>query len=251
MQIYIYSSDAQVVDGLIRRYPEINWVRLQHATDIQACKDEEQLVILLRSPVQVGSMLVSPEQVWKKYLTEQIPYCKFIVTGFTEARHSNYLDLLDLPTDFVGFVHQALPAGQDWELITTGAADMTDRLKSFFSGHGKESVMDILAKIQRPLKMTLDAVNVQHRNFQEVAGLLLTELPEDWQSLESRWQRYFFLFSCLPFFDLFKKSNILIQNLSSYFKHNNFKQEEIADTERVYEAIVSIKELMSKASSYV
>ena len=251
MQIQIYSSDAQIVEGLIRRYPNEQWVWFQKANELVVGEADDSKVIVLRSPVQIGSILASPERAWKKYLANQAPNTIFIIAGFVETQHSNYLDLLDLPEDLESFVNQALPAGQNWEPINTGAADMTEKLKSFFSGHGKDSVLDILSRILRPLKMTLDAVIVQHRNFQEAADFLLTELPEHWQSLESRWQRYFFLFNCLPFFDLFEKSNILIQDLSPYFEQENFKHWGIAELELIYETIVSIKELMSKASSYV
>ncbi|WP_148270448.1 hypothetical protein [Haliscomenobacter hydrossis] len=239
------------MEGLIRRYPNEQWVWLQQANEPVLGEADDSKVLVLRSPVQVGSILASPERPWKKYLANQAPNTIFIIAGFAGIQHRNYLDLLDLPEDLESFVRQALPAGQNWEPINTGAADMTEKLKNFFSGHGNESIMDILSRIQRALKMTMDAVKTQNRNFQEVADFLLADLPEQWQTVESRWQRYFFLFNCLPFFDLFEKSNILIQNLKPYFEQENFTHWGIAELELVYETIVSIKELMSKASSYV
>lgn len=251
MQVYIYSSDQEVVDGLARKYPKLNWSRLMEAKAITDLPQSDDLVIVLKSPVQVGSILVSPEALWKKYLTEHFPGCKFIVAGFTEAQHTNYLDLLNLPDDFEQGIDQALPAKEDWEPVCTGAVDMQEKMKNFFSGHGKESIIDILGQIQRPIKMTLDAVKIQQRNFQESAEFLLSGLSEHWESLENRWQRYFFLFTCLPFFDLFEKSSTLIKSLNAYFQHDILSQKEISDAELVYQTIISIRELISKANSYV
>lgn len=251
MQIHIYSTDIPIVDGLALKYPQVQWITLQHSSEIKHWPSNEQQIIILRSPVQVGAWLLSPEQLWKNYLAEQFPSCKFIVTGFAEAQHSNYLDLLNPPADLIEFMQQARPADEDWLPINTGAINMTEKLKNFFSGHGKESIMDILAKILRPLKMTLEAVKVQNRSFQEAAEFMLADFPSNWQLLESRWQRYFYLFNCLPFFELFEKSNTLIENLSANLKNNDLIQKDITKIEQVFESVIFVKELMSKAYNYV
>lgn len=251
MQVYSYSSDSQVVNGLISRYPEINWVQLQQATEINALKDDG-LILILRSPVKVGSILVSPEQTWKKYLAEQAPNCKFIIAGFAEAQHRNYLDLLNLPNDFAGFVHHALTVAQDWEPINTGASDMSKKLDNFFSGHGKDSIVDILSKINVPLKMALDKYHRQEpKNFGKLASDFLFGLTDNWLDFERRWQRYFFLFHCLPYFDLFEKCNILIERLRANFDPIFFSTWGFEELESTRKHLIDLEILLNKAKKYV
>lgn len=241
MKAYIYSSDQRILPFLAKQYTIIQWIGLDHAMEIGKMSETEELVFVLHSPIKVDSKLISPESIWKKYLGLKFPRSKFIVAGVKEAQQSNYLDLLNLPEDFRQFTIQAFQAKDDWQPINTGAVDLGQKLHSFLKGHGEESIIFILTKIQSSLYNTLQVAE---------ADPLFSDLPQLWQAFENRWQKYLFLFSCLPFFDLFENSNALIQILNPHFKPTSFKQMEIKDIEHVYKIVTIIDELMCKINSY-
>lgn len=250
LHVHAYNFPQNVLDHLVKRYPQVQWQVLHDPSDLANFDPLDKLIIILRSPIPVGDLLISAEQLWKNYLNVHLPETKLIIAGFSSAQAPNYIDLLDLPKNMESFLEQALPVHQYWNPVNTGALDMSQHFQRFFKGHGKESIMDVLINIQTSLKMTIDAVQNNGKDFNASVDALLNDLPQLWAEFKNRWDHYFPLFQCLPFFDLFEKSYTLINDLTPYLLQEHVGNYDMKGIKNTYTDVIQIKNLLKEAKEY-
>ena len=73
-------------------------------------------VLLIISPFCCNNIYVSSEAIWKKHYHLHSPETVLLTAGFKAAEHTNYIDLLRLPTDLDADPSNYLSTGfsADW-----------------------------------------------------------------------------------------------------------------------------------------
>lgn len=251
MLIYCFTSNELLLNPLQEKYPNFQWQILANPTAFFNLALDDATMLLF-SPFQVEDTLISPEASWKKYLAKKAPQSKLIVAGFVEATHSNYLDLLQLPPDLSTFIEGALSARAEWKPIHTGSENVDKRLKHFLEGHGTESTLEVVYQLRRKIQLVREAMDFRQESFKQAFQKLIIpeEIYEHWQTLTHRWQRYYLLFSCLPFFELFEEVHILIEDLSPDFQAEQIQNWNLELHTRVFQGILRIDKLLREAKRH-
>lgn len=208
-------------------------------------------IFLLFSPVWIHNCFISCDQSWKNYLQIENPQVKLISVGTVEVVHPNYIDILNLPNNFNYFFTNAKPAADSWTPIYTGGLKMEAKLHRFFEGHGNDSVSQVFTPINRQLNIIKDELK-QGTAYAELWSDLIipAKLPENWRIFRNRFINYYPYFFCLPFFTLFEKIYILVNELDAFFEQN-------CNNAKLFEALQcatkvnQIKELLSQTEKYV
>jgi hypothetical protein len=101
-------------------------------------------------------------------------------------------------------------------------ANIIDKLKTFFKGHGEESLLSILTSIGNDLDMGPKLVASDDYSVDECIQELIIKrkLPEKWDEFKERYNRYLVYFRYTPFFkeiqgltDYFQKVDAYLQNI--------------------------------------
>lgn len=185
----------------------------------------DESVLIIFEPVKIGGIYYSVYKVWKRYIEVRFPSSRIIVAGFINHQSPNYIDLLNLPEDFQTFVSHALPVSLNWE-APIECADVLERMKQFFKGHGKDSLISQLNKIQQSLNVAYVTAMEKEGDFQEIQDLLLTPyfIPE-WEELRRRWDYYSSFFEYLPFLPVMKSIGKAVNEISVFFSGNRINRD--------------------------
>lgn len=216
MDVHVYTSNQKLLKYLnVSDGRDIAWKQWQEGS---AGINN----LLLICPIIVENTFVSCEKSWKSYLEQEHPNTTFVTAGFTEAEHSNYIDLLDPPENLSRFFQKAAPAGATWTPVDTGGLEMKKILKSFLDGHGDVSIRQEFTSILITLKIAEDSFRQDPgMDFGRVRTELLepAEVMARWQSLKNRWSNYFPYFECLPYYSVFQEIDQLLAGLSPFFEN--------------------------------
>lgn len=208
-------------------------------------------LFILFSPVWHHEHFISCDKPWKHYLQKEKPDFRLITAGFREATHENYIDLIQLPTDFEVFFSNALPARDAWEPMGTGGLNMQAKLQRFFEGHGTDSVKQLFSKVITTIKIINDELkkgaklSVVCAEYEGYPNFI-----ESWSIFKNRFSNYYPFLNCLPFYDLFQKINVLIQK-TDLFVENNCQQDSLFEDLQVFDSITEMKALLNTAKKYV
>lgn len=219
--------------SLIPKVLNDNYIRSNRFTEIGFKGDDvlfnDESILIIFEPVKIGGIYYSIYKVWKCYLEVHFPSSKIIVAGFINHQSSNYIDLLNLPGDFQTFALHVLPVSLKWE-APIECADVFERMKQFFKGHGKDSLISQLNKIQQSLNVAYVTTMEGEGNFQEIWDSLLSPhfLPE-WEKLKGRWNYYYLLFQCLPFLPLMESIDIIFREISVFFSTDHINRDAFLD----------------------
>ena len=213
------------VSGSLERYFEQNGFKLKpfqipsENAEVFSKIDE---VLLLVCPIYCCGVYLSVEAIWKRHLQLFSPETLLLIAGFKGDRHSNYLDLFNLPADLNDFLKNTRTAKEKWEPVFSGGLDMKEKLKRFFQGHGDESVTDILHKILRVLNIAQKEMDNYHTSYEELKTELIhpSRLSEKWLELKNRWVNYYPFFEFLPFRQVFYSVDHLFKVVTPYFTSN-------------------------------
>ena len=208
-------------------------------------------VFILLSPVWCNNHFISCDNTWKKYFEINSPDVRFISAGFAELTHKNYIDLLDLPSDFSVFFFNAKRAGEEWKAADTGGLDMSKKLRNFFEGHGHDSIRQIFTPIYRILRIISDEIR-QGTAYEELYSELIAPnyLPQKWRIFQNRFSNYYPFFACLPFYPDFQQLKLLADSIDGYFE-DKCQQETLWKSLKVEPNIQVIQTLLSNAERYV
>ena len=214
--------------SLIPKVLNDNYIRSNRFTEIGFKGDDvlfnDESILIIFEPVKIRGIYYSIYKVWKCYFEVHFPSSKIIVAGFINHQSSNYIDLLNLPGDFQTFVSHAMPVSSDWK-APVECADVLERMKQFFKGHGKDSLISQLNKIQQSLNVAYVTAMEEEGDFQEIRDLLLTPyfIPE-WEELRCRWDYYSSFFEYLPFLPAMKSIGKAVNEISVFFSGNHINR---------------------------
>ena len=206
MLVQIFSDDPFAARPLEKRLSQIG---LEH-TIYKPGEEINATHFVLFSPIWCNEKFVVCDRVWKKYFeaykeenTRPFRKIKLITAGYVRAEDENYLCLLDLPEDLSSFLENALPCHEDWEPFAIKGLDVTEILRRFYLGHGKDSV---LAAFDSIAIKVYDIEKYRHTMpflaiIDEAAGLVSPEkLSHLWLNFRTRWEHYFAYAPSLPFY---------------------------------------------------
>ena len=179
--------------------------------------------LLILEPVKIKEEYYSISRAWKRKLMLSRGNVTLIVGGYAESEHSNFLSLLDLPTNFRNWLERvhnvaSFPleyAGTEqfnedgvkhdlfsdpWDrMLPLRGIDIINQLKKFLDGHDKHnSVSNQLTRLRTAM------VNMEVLEGDEKKETL-KEVTHEWDYLYNRWQYYKELFKWLPFYEASKK----------------------------------------------
>jgi len=189
--------------------------------------------LLILEPVKVKEEYFALSRVWKRRLMFDYGHIKLLVAGYAESDHSNFLNLLSLPNDFVAWLSQTHAIAQfplqyaggksyakggnkhdqfidPWDRkLPRRGIDMIKQLRKFLDGHDKHnSVSNQLTRLKVSF-INLEVCEGAEREKQ------LKDIFREWDYLYSRWLYYGPLFEELPFFRAHKRmEQILTKELN-------------------------------------
>lgn len=154
-------------------------------------------VFILVSPFEVQEKYVAPDHIWKKYLQQHAPQCKFFNLSIYPSDQPNHLYLFGLPDDFTTSVQAAPALADHWEPYVFGAMDARDRLQDFLEGHGGMSFYKPLYRL-KSLLQDIQREKTEGIPYAETWEELGSDVLSWWDALCTRWQRYQDFFQILP-----------------------------------------------------
>ncbi len=245
MQIDFFASDKKLLQYFnLSGCGEIIWEPWRHERPIR-----ENLLLIC--PIKMENTFISCEQSWKNYLEQECPETIFVTAGFTEAEHSNYIDLLNPTQDLSLFFQKAAPAKADWTPVDTGGLDMKKMMKSFLDGHGDVSIRQEFTSILITLKIAEDSIRSNPgTDFDQIKLELLepAQVISKWQSLKNRWSSYYPYFECLPYYSVFQEISQLLSGLSSFFEDGG--RLELSEELNCSEKLDRIRQLLNTCTQY-
>lgn len=227
--------------------PEIQRVlrHMWHDLDMQplslgaACPVDAD-VILLQSPIRYQGIPVCLDTMWKRHLVAQDKATvKLISLGFVPntSQHPNYIDLLNLSTDWQGAFSQAKPADANWEVVDTFGLDLQDKLHRFLKGHDNRDY-DSLVTAFSQINKKIDALSANiHQQKMAYAAALAQVMDEEnllnigfspaeiakqyppnlWKMFVGRLSNYKSYFQCSPIKPFFDKIDRTTAPLKPFF----------------------------------
>lgn len=158
-------------------------------------------ILLLVTPVRDDEgNWISPETVWKKYLSTHFPNLKVIQAGSNDdITGKNYLNWFELPVNFEAFVANAAPA-KDWVPYDTQGDNLGETWAKFLDGHDKSGFTDWFIVAKRRTGISYEHLSQNPASFDEILTDYLNDPDtlEAFENMQSRWQRYKFMFSADP-----------------------------------------------------
>lgn len=176
-------------------------------------------ILLIVNPFRCNNIYISAEAIWKKHLHLNKPDTTLLTAGFKSVKHSNYIDLLQLPDDPHAFIAQAKVAAEKWDPPFSGGLNIEDKLKRFYQGHGDDSVTDVLHTIIRIFSIANVEMKQYGTSFDELRADLffLNGVREKWVVLKNRWVNYLPFFRCLPFWNTFSEVDKMFDYIDPFF----------------------------------
>lgn len=149
LKILYYATNQEVPDYLNDTLKPQGYelVRYQMGEELQGD------LFILFSPVWHHEHFISCDKTWKQYFQKEKPTVRFITAGFRAETHSNYIDLIKLPTDFRAFFSNALRVKETWEPVDTGGLDMAAKLQRFLKGMGRIVWIKYFLRFTQRLKL--------------------------------------------------------------------------------------------------
>jgi hypothetical protein len=206
-------------------------------------------VLLLVSPFLTERGSLNGNALWKRYLAQHCPQTKLIVVGFKKKSGINYLDVFDLPENLSHFFETAQPAGADWQPVDAGGAEMQQELRTFFLGHGNESIAEAVSDVFKYCSL-IDPADAAGYVLIKTEFLDANDVPQKWAGLQRRWAKYEWLFPYTPFYHLMQEIAAKISYISPYFDNKCTDREQFAKLE-VNKHLFELTFLINKVGKYV
>ncbi len=158
-------------------------------------------VLLLVTPVRDDEgNWISPETVWKKYLSTHFSHLKVIQAGWhNEVPGKNYLNWFELPVNFEAFVELASTA-KDWVPYDTEGENLGEMWAKFLDGHDKLGFTDWFNVAKRRTILSWEQLSQNTALYDEILADYLNDPDtlEAFENIQSRWKRYKGMFSADP-----------------------------------------------------
>lgn len=241
-----YIANNRVVLPILSQYVQrsnnFEWIEYS----ILQRPEVEYLIIL--EPFRIESELFTLSSAWKPWLKEFRPKTRLIVAAFAQSRHSNCLNLLDLPANLELWL-QNVPPVSDFSMANTGKVTdageaifvdtwdfglsnpgyhLKSQMRKFITGHEEtKSFYAQMVDMQQQLNglqyyyevVKKDDVSedekAKERSFRE--GLL-----KNWGYFEHRWHYYSAVLDYVPYQEAINKIQQNIGEMKDVLKSGQY-----------------------------
>jgi hypothetical protein len=247
---FCFAPDEQYLRFLKNHYSGVDLQLITNPAQFFLTHKKYRGVVLLASPFHASGQLLALERAWRYYLLKDHPYCKLVTCGFTETSHHNHIDLLNLPLNLEEFLEKAKTSGIKWDIVRSSGLDIAETLRYFFDGHGKESIAEKAYEMLGALQMLHGEIVKNESPFDEQYPIYITKtFAENWKLLNDRWEKHFFLWKYLPFFDIFEEMFTFIETISSLMPEHVIRDKHWL--EQMLIATTELRNCLLKAKRYV
>lgn len=191
--------------------------------------------LMILEPLQIGNQQYAISKIWKRWLFNKSASTRLFVAGFVKSKHSNFLNLLEIPDSLVDWLEELYPVGafplqyagtetlpnnhkldkytDPWDrFLPSRGIDMVKQLARFLDGHDEHySINNQLSRIRKEL---VDIKSSMESSLalldEEQLGIKKKNVQNEWAYLQSRWLFYRPLFDWLPFYEA---AGVIIENL--------------------------------------
>lgn len=223
----IYATDKRFLVKFQEEYSNLEFTLMEPKFLEKLTEIDFSDTILIENPIQSKDTFIAVKEVWRKYLYRVAPDCKLITFGFSDIRHPNHLDLLDLPKDLIVFVETAYTCEEDWNWDLLEGLELDQQLKIFLDGHGQEGFAGWVSNFHSHFSFAYDGRKHYNKSVTD-AMIHVQESPyhEQWNTILYLWHRYVELFDFLPFVHLFKEMANLLADIGAFMQVEENKQNE-------------------------
>lgn len=198
-------------------------------------------LLLILEPFSIDSTLYTMSTAWKPWLMEFRPHTRLVVAAFAESRHSNCLNLLNLPDDLSGWLGKVrsvsdfplIPTGNEsendktkfvdtwtFDLIQSGY-DLNAQMRKFMTGH--EESKSFFAQISA---MRLESQHLRYYQGEIKQGNTTYDIEKKfkvscdrlgslWNYFTHRWNYYSTVFNYVPYQPAINKIREKVEHLHS------------------------------------
>jgi len=173
--------------------------------------------LLILEPFRIGTDLCTISTAWKPWLMEFQPRTRLIVAAFSRSRHSNCLNLLDLPDNIDSWLEKVRPVS-DFPLIDSGDLDenqkplyvdpfsfdlassgksLNKQMRKFVTGH--EASKNFVSQVTGIRKQFKDLELYEKKNGLQKVAEIKNNLSNLWEYFHHRWNYYSTVFDYLPY----------------------------------------------------
>jgi len=198
--------------------------------------------LLLHAPIKVYEEYIYYGEIWKAYLLHQKIEVKLIEVGFGPVHSKNYLNLLELPNQLEGVLHNAESIKMTALQPFSVGIDLREKMKRFWDGHGKESVGEVLYKIKRKIHLIDRELERGDWAYKKIIETYFDDnyIQQQWQKFINRWNYYAPYFKYSPFCHKFTNINQIISSIHPFFK-DDFNEEQFFHSLDVWKNISEVQ----------
>jgi len=216
MELYLFSNIPAVVQSLQKYCFQSEPSNITHFSSFDTRLLAPEVLIILE-PFLIKNIYFTISTIWRRYLSIHAPETRLVVMGVCEFQSVNYIDILNFPAKITSFLKNALPVTADWQIPIDGA-NILDRIRRFFAGHGGVSVVSKLSGLRQTLDIAYSKLREGSNTFEELKKeLLLPFAIVEWQEVITRWQYSLPLFEYLPFYPTIQEITEIFSDLSENF----------------------------------
>ena len=223
--IHYLSSKKGIIDHLVSLYHEEGIVFEPFSSDL-TLKTVQYLLLI--EPFEDNSEYFAASKLWKNWLAQKAPYVHLIVATFAHSRHSNFINLADLPRSLKNQFASVVPVKEfvpeyshtvkinnvkrhimfdPWNIyLPLSGQDINKVMERFIRGHDKSySYFEQLGRIRKDMDDLIYWKEKQKNQAKKSLELtqkihhLYKNIQKELDYLLNRWNQYEGLMSFLPF----------------------------------------------------
>lgn len=209
--------------------------------------------VMLLLPAWGGDLFLAPQSLWYRFLVQEYSHLRLFFVSYQEQGYCNHFDLLRLNEYTKEDWAQAPNVAEMPEIPDFEGADLQDKLKRFFAGHGQSSVVAILTRIRLVVQMASRELSGMETPYDEVFRELIqpAQLHLKWIEWRNRWVYYYPLFQYTPFAAKLKKVATLTNTLEEWMSSGG-QDEELLKNGQILNILNEVRsELKSIEEQYV
>ena len=222
--LFIADSELIVTGSVIQDFYETNGLHidLHSSLEINPLSVSGYDSIILIEPYKLQNEYYQIHDVWKQYLNATYPEITLLILSFSKIDHPNHIDILDLPSDLMGKIQNAMPTKREW-IISGQGRRISTRLSVLFKTHGLESILDLLSNLNQSINLlTVFSVEVNRSttesNFHEIRKIACQDTLKAVEKIDG----YFPYFKILPFYSQIKGMMNLLYEIGEILSDNTF-----------------------------
>ena len=223
---YLSSKDKESIIERLQFYYNKEGIVFRPYFSEDSLKDVQYLLLI--EPFEENSEYYAVSKLWKSWLIKNAPHIHLLVATFASCRHSNFLNLADLPISFKEKLKTTIAVKEfipeyshtvnknsikepiftdPWNIyLPLSGQDINKIMERFIRGHDRtNSYFEQLIRIRKrmyDLEYWQEKLANQDKKDIKLIDKIeqhYTDIQKEWDYLLNRWHQYKDLMSFLPF----------------------------------------------------